>query len=132
MIVLIILACVAVLGAVVALAAGRGGELAAPQPDHAPLPYPEDYPVSGAEVAGTRPPRSMWGYHPAATEQLLHRYARALDERDARLASLQNQVTELRLGAAEGPPPHVTPGDHRAAAEDGPEDGPAGSVGGVG
>ncbi|POM24889.1 hypothetical protein BTM25_35270 [Actinomadura rubteroloni] len=107
MIVVIVLACAVVLGAVVVLAAGRGGELAPPQPDHARLPYPEDYPVTGAEVAATRLPRSMFGYHPAATEQALDRYAAALTERDARLESLQGQVTELRTRLKEDDQPYA-------------------------
>lgn len=101
-VVALIVAALAVLGAVVALATGRGGELAETHPDNPPLPIPTARPITGPEVAMLSLPRGLWGYHVGFTDEALHRVAYALAERDARVAMLEQRVAELRhrLGEA--------------------------------
>ncbi|WP_433327647.1 hypothetical protein [Spirillospora sp. CA-294931] len=100
-VVVLALAAVAVLGAVVALAMGRGGELTEIQPEYPPIMQPEGRPVTGAEVAMLRLPRSLWGYRADVTDEALHRLAYALSERDARMAALEHQCAELKRRLAE-------------------------------
>lgn len=102
MVVVLVLAGVAVLGAVVALAMGRGGELAGTHPDHPPLPLgTEGRPVTGPDVVRIRLPRTFWGYQPQVTDEALRRLASALSERDARVASLERRLHDLRRRAGD-------------------------------
>ena len=104
MVVVLVLAGVAVLGAVVALAMGRGGELAETHPDYPPLPLGADgHPITGREAARIRLPRTFWGYQPYVTDEALHRLAFALSERDARVAALEHQLHDLRRRHEGGP-----------------------------
>ncbi|WP_131738447.1 hypothetical protein [Actinomadura roseirufa] len=96
MVVVLVLAGVAVLGAVVVLAMGRGGGLAEVHPDYPPLPLSDPRRVTGPEVAFLRLPRATWGYQVAVTDEALHYLAHALTERDARVVALQQQVDDLR------------------------------------
>ena len=87
-----ILVGVAVLVGVFFVATGRGGELAYEQADHAPLDLG---PVSATDVALLRPPTALWGYNMQVTDEALERIARAMRERDIRIAYLQQQLTDL-------------------------------------
>jgi len=104
-VVVFVLAGLAVLGAVVVLAMGRGGELAETHPDHPPLPLPEGRRLTGPAVALLRLPRGLWGYQVPVTDEALRRLAGAITERDDRLAVLERQVDDLRrrLGEPDGP-----------------------------
>ncbi|TDB90491.1 hypothetical protein E1264_05065 [Actinomadura sp. KC216] len=96
----LVLAGVAVLGAVVVLAMGRGGELAETHPDYPRLPLGADgRPITGPDVAHMRFPRTFWGYQPQVMDEALRRVSHALSERDARVAVLEQQLHELRYGA---------------------------------
>lgn len=96
MVVVFVLAGMAVLGAVVVLAMGRGGELAETHPDYPPLPFGAGgRPVTAPDVAYLRLPRTFWGYQPHVTDEALHRLADALAERDARVAALEEQLHGL-------------------------------------
>lgn len=96
MVLAIAVAAVAVLAAVVALAMGKGGELAETHPDHPPLPLPDDRPLVGMDAAVLRLPRGLWGYHVDVTDEALRRLAYALTERETRVAVLERQLAELR------------------------------------
>jgi hypothetical protein len=87
-----ILVGVAVLVGVFFAATGRGGELAYEQADHAPLDLG---PVSATDVALLRPPTALWGYNMQVTDEALERIARAMRERDVRIAYLQQQLADL-------------------------------------
>ncbi|TDB94736.1 hypothetical protein [Actinomadura sp. 7K534] len=105
MAVVLVLAGLAVLGAVVALAMGRGGELAETHPDYPPLPGGADgRPITGDDIARLRLPRTFWGYQPQLTDEALQRLADALHERDARVAELEQRLRELH-GTPEDPGP---------------------------
>ncbi|MFV2178098.1 hypothetical protein ACFHW2_39735 [Actinomadura sp. LOL_016] len=125
MIVLVVLglAAVAVLGAVVLLAMGRGGELAATHPDHPPLPLgTEGWPVTAAETIHLRLPRTMWGYQPDLTDEAVRRLARALSDRDAEIAALRRENAELRHRTGE------PVGALYGLRETGPNAGPSGDL----
>ncbi|TDD38012.1 hypothetical protein E1287_06845 [Actinomadura sp. KC06] len=111
----LVLAGVAVLGAVVVLAMGRGGELAETHPDYPRLPLgAAGRPITGPDVAHMRFPRTFWGYQPQVMDEALRRVSNALSERDARVALLEQQLHDLRHGAGsigalhglEEPPPN--------------------------
>ncbi|MFD0900680.1 hypothetical protein [Actinomadura sediminis] len=104
MIVLVVLglAAVAVLGAVVVLAMGRGGELAATHPDHPQLTLGADgWPITQADVAYLRLPRTLWGYQPDLTDEAVRRFARVLADRDAEIDALRRENAALRLRGGE-------------------------------
>ncbi|WP_121436501.1 hypothetical protein [Actinomadura pelletieri] len=99
-VVVLVLAGVAVLGAVVVLAMGRGGELADTHPDFPRLPLGTgERPITGPDVLRMRFPRTFWGYQPQTMDEALRRVADALSERDARVAVLEQQLYDLRHGA---------------------------------
>lgn len=102
----LVLAGLVVLGAVVVLAMGRGGELAAAPGDRPPLPAPDDQPFTGP--APFHIPRAIWGYQADVTDQMLDRLRYAVYERDTRIAALEHQVADLRR--------HLEPEDEPAPA----------------
>ncbi len=95
---------VVILAGVVAVASGRGGELAVSEPDYPPIDLG---PVSAADVALLRPPSAAWGYNMRVTDEALEVIARAVTERDVQIAALQQQVSDLRdqLGGEARPGP---------------------------
>jgi hypothetical protein len=97
--VVLVLACLAVLAAVVALAMGRGGELSAAHRDLPPPPPPGDHPFTGPEPFTL--PRGLWGYQVEMTDEAIGRLRHALYERDVRMAALEGQVIELRRRLSE-------------------------------
>jgi hypothetical protein len=117
-----VLAILVVLGAVVFVAAGGGGEmLAAERSDYAPL---EMGPVSATDIVLLRPPTALWGYSQQATDEALERIAGSVRERDIRIVALEQLVTDLSRTSA---PPilpaspyigarHARPGGEPAAA----------------
>ncbi|MEO3826188.1 hypothetical protein [Actinomadura sp. B10D3] len=107
-VVVVVLAGLAVLGAVVALAMGRGGELAETHPDYPPLRVDaEGRPVVGPRSSPLRFPATFWGYQMQVTDEAVGRLSEALNESDARVAELERQVRDLRrrLGEEEASPP---------------------------
>ncbi|MBW8481374.1 hypothetical protein [Actinomadura parmotrematis] len=113
----LVLAGLAVLGAIVVLAMGRGGELAPPQPDYVPLPPMDGRPLTGAEAAMLRPPRALWGYQPAVTDEAMRRMVSSLAERDAQIHALEARLAAVRhpgeggATAADAPLPTPLPWD---------------------
>jgi hypothetical protein len=94
--VVMLVAAVAVLIGVIAVAMGRGGELAFFQPDYAPLKLDE---ISATDIALFRPPMAVWGYSLNVTDEALTRIAAAVTERDIEIATLQRQVADLQAAA---------------------------------
>lgn len=88
-------AIVAILVCVVIAAAGRGGEMARFPGDYAP---PDFGAMAAVDVALLRPPTALWGYHMQVTDEALSRIATAISVRDVRIASLEQQVADLRAG----------------------------------
>ncbi|GAA2075991.1 hypothetical protein [Actinomadura alba] len=96
MVLAIALAGMAVLGAVIILAMGMGGELAETHPDHPPLALPGNDRLTGPDAALLRLPMGVWGYHANITNEALDRLAIAVTQRDTRIAVLEQQLAELR------------------------------------
>jgi hypothetical protein len=94
----IFLAAAAILGGIVVVAMGRGGELARDRTD---LPTRTDF-RSWSDVAGYRPPAALLGYQAAATEHALSLIARIIAERDAEIAWLRNRLAEVQPESAAG------------------------------
>jgi hypothetical protein len=92
--VVIILIAALILGGVVAVAMGRGGELAKNRGD---APRQADF-RTWSDVARYRPPAALLGYHAATTEQALSLIARTLAERDAEIAWLRSRLAEAGVG----------------------------------
>ena len=90
--VVMLVAAVAVLAGVIAVALGRGGELAFFPADYAPLKLDE---IAATDVVLFRPPMAAWGYSVQATDEALNRIAEALTERDIQITALRQQVADL-------------------------------------
>ncbi|WP_371966036.1 hypothetical protein [Actinomadura chokoriensis] len=100
--VVLVLAGLVVLGAVVVLAMGRGGELAEAHPDYPPLQVDADgRPILARDGSRLRFPTTIWGYQMQVTDEAVHRLTDALHERDARVADLERQLRDLRKRAGE-------------------------------
>jgi len=61
--------------------------------DSAPLRMEE---MTAADVALLRPPLALWGYNVPATEEALGVIARAVTARDAEIATLRQELADLR------------------------------------
>jgi hypothetical protein len=88
----IVLVAVVLLGAIVVVAMGRGGELSRETSDE---PAAADF-ASWADVAGYRPPAALLGYHAGATEHALQLISRSIAERDAEIAWLRGRLRDLQ------------------------------------
>jgi len=89
--VVIVLAAVVILGGVVVVAMGRGGELSRERPE---LPARSDF-RTWSDVANYRPPPALLGYHAGVTEHALSLIARTIAERDAEIDWLRNRLAEV-------------------------------------
>jgi hypothetical protein len=96
----IILVAAVILGGVVVVAMGRGGELARERPD---VPASSEF-RTWSDVANYRPPAALLGYHARTTEHALSLIARAIAERDAEIEWLRERLAEARPGLAEARP----------------------------
>ena len=102
MLVAIVLAAAVILGGIIVVAMGKGGELSRERPD---LPARADF-RSWSDVADYRPPGALLGYHAAATEHALALIARTIAERDAEIDWLRRRLAEVQPSS---PAPEVSP-----------------------
>ena len=91
----LLLAAGAILGGVVAVAMGRGGEMALFRRD---VPVALRRPRTPAEVATQRLPLGPVGYQVQATEEALLAAAHLLAERDQEIAALRGEIWRLGGG----------------------------------
>ena len=112
--VILFLAAAAILGCVVLVALGMGGEMATFPIDSAPLRMDE---VTATDVALLRPPLALWGYSVPATEEALGMIARAVTARDTEIATLRQELADMHA--------QWHPGEHAALAHDEVPAGPA-------
>jgi len=89
---MLLVAAAAILGGVIVVAMGRGGEMARVRADR---PTSADF-RNWADVADYRPPPALLGYHAGATESALGLIARAIAERDAEISWLRGRLAELQ------------------------------------
>lgn len=82
-----------ILGGVVVVAMGRGGELAREQRAE---PTATNF-RTWSDVASYRPPAALLGYHAGATEYALAQVARAIAERDAEIDLLRRRLAAAQL-----------------------------------
>ena len=119
--VILFLAAVAILGCVVLAALGMAGEMAMFPPESAPLRMNE---VTAADVALLRPPLALWGYSVPATEEALGVIARAVTARDTEIATLRQELDDMRAraqwhpGERATPPQHTVPPQHAIPPHD--------------
>jgi hypothetical protein len=88
----IVLVAVVLLGGIVVVAMGRGGELSRETGDE---PEATDF-ESWADVARYRPPAALLGYHAGVTERALQLISRTIAERDAEIAWLRGRLREVQ------------------------------------
>jgi hypothetical protein len=88
----IVAAAIVICVGIVAVAMGRGGELARPAAEVSTVPDFE----SGVDVARYRPPPALLGYHAGATQRALLLAGRAIADRDAEISWLRDQLRELQ------------------------------------
>jgi hypothetical protein len=98
----IILAAAVILGGIIVVAMGKGGELSRERPE---LPARADF-RSWSDVADYRPPGALLGYHAAATERAFALIARTVAERDAEIDWLRRRLAEVQASSVA---PEVTP-----------------------
>jgi hypothetical protein len=120
-IVAIVIAAAVILGGIIVVAMGRGGELALSRPK---LPGRLDF-QSSSDVAEYRPPAALIGYSAVATEHALALIARTIAERDAEIDWLRRRLAELQpesLPDATTEPPAADlsqpPADHDRPADE--------------
>ncbi|MFE6778796.1 DivIVA domain-containing protein [Streptomyces sp. NPDC057702] len=115
----LLIALVAVVGAVTLVVVGGGDGAALPEarPDRLIDPLPEDRPLDHADVAALRLPVALRGYRMAEVDDALGRLGAELAERDARIAELEAVLAGAQatgyaepgligeLGAARAAPP---------------------------
>jgi hypothetical protein len=90
----IVLVAIVLLGGVVVVATGRGGEMARETRDD---PSAQDF-ESWADVAQYRPPGALLGYNAAATDRALLLISRLIAERDAEIAWLRERLRAAQPG----------------------------------
>ncbi|HEX9034140.1 MAG TPA: hypothetical protein VF834_20045 [Streptosporangiaceae bacterium] len=95
--VVLLLAAVAILGGVVVVAMGLGGELALSRRDLPPLSLRL---ATAADVARLRLPIGLLGYQEQATADTLRMLARLIENRDAEIARLRAQASAAADSAA--------------------------------
>ena len=100
MVVAIVIAAAAILGGIIVVATGKGGELSIERPEP---PSPTDF-RSPSDVADYRPPGALIGYSALATEQALALIARNIAERDAEIDWLRRRLAELQPESLPGTP----------------------------
>jgi hypothetical protein len=91
-IVAIVIAAAVILGGIIVVAMGKGGELSMDRPE---LPSRMDF-RSAADVADYRPPAALIGYSAVPTERALALIARTIAERDAEIDWLRRRLAELQ------------------------------------
>ena len=96
--ILLLLAGLVILAGVVAVALGRGGEMAEFATDYLAPDI-----VTAADVAMLRPPSTLWGYNAQLTDEALNQIAQVISERDVEIAVLRQQLAELRSATGSHP-----------------------------
>ncbi|GGO85930.1 DivIVA domain-containing protein [Wenjunlia tyrosinilytica] len=100
-----LIALIAVVGAVALVALGRGGELPEAEHDRLDQPLPLDRSVGRADIDTLRLPVAVRGYRMTDVDDVLDRVAAELAHRDARIAELEAALAGHRATAVSGTPP---------------------------
>ncbi|MEU6717751.1 hypothetical protein ABZ897_40330 [Nonomuraea sp. NPDC046802] len=95
MLLILAIAAIAILGCVVLVSLGRGGELTEFPPDVPPLNLPEAGQLTAVDFMALQLPVNLVGYHTQSVDETLRRAANAISARDTRIAVLEQRVSEL-------------------------------------
>jgi hypothetical protein len=99
LVVLLVVAAV-ILGGLIAVALGRGGEMTEFSADVRPL---DTDIATAADVALLRPPLALWGYDKRSTDEALNLVARTVTERDVEITRLRRQIADLQWAGQKRP-----------------------------
>jgi DivIVA domain-containing protein len=102
--IVLLLAVLAVLGAVAVVAGGRGTTMPDVDPDRAPLGVLPPDEVGPAEVERLRFSLAFRGYRMDEVDDVLDRLAAELADRDARIAELQKPPNQVEASEPARPP----------------------------
>ena len=112
--VVLLIAAAAIVGGVIVVALGRGGELTKFAADVSPFDVKI---VAAADVAFTRPPSALFGYNPRVTDDFFRAIALTMIDRDAEIAELRHRLAELEgLGEPRAAAGEAAAADDRPAA----------------
>jgi hypothetical protein len=120
---LLVAAAAVILGGMIAVALGRGGEMTEFSADVRPVDADI---ATAADVALLRPPVALWGYDKRSTDEALNLVARTVTERDVEITRLRRQVADLQWAGQNRPEAQQ---EVLLAPEAGPTDG--GETGGT-
>ena len=95
---------------------GRGETQPPAELDRSPVELPDDRPVTADDVRALRISPVLRGYRMTEVDWLIDQFALVLEERDAEIAALTEQLT------ARSQEPHPEPDDDGAAADPAPPD----------
>jgi hypothetical protein len=98
--VVLLVAAAVILGGVIAVALGRGGEMTEFTPDVRPLDADI---ATAADVALLRPPLALWGYDKRSTDEALNLVARTVTERDVEITRLRRQIADMQWAGQKRP-----------------------------
>jgi hypothetical protein len=113
-IVAIVIAAAVILGGMIVVAMGKGGELSVERPE---LPSRTDF-QSSSDVADYRPPGALLGYSPLVTERALAQIARTIAERDAEIDWLRRRLAELQPESLPDEPDETSAGGPTGSVAD--------------
>jgi hypothetical protein len=99
-VVLLVAAAAVILGGVLAVALGRGGEMTEFSADVRPLDADI---ATAADVALLRPPAALWGYDKRSTDEALNLVARTVTERDVEITRLRRQLADMQWAGQNRP-----------------------------
>jgi hypothetical protein len=116
--VLMVVAAAAILGGVVVVAMGWGGELGPAGRDSSPV-RPGSL-RSPEEIATFRPPAGLFGYQQQPVRDGLWQIAGVLAERDAQIAALRAELAQLRPAARKAEIAAIGAEQPEARQQDGP------------
>ena len=98
--VVLLVAAAVIVGGVIAVALGRGGEMTEFSPDVRPLDADI---ATAADVALLRPQVALWGYDKRSTDEALNLVARTVTERDVEITRLRRQIADLQWAGQKRP-----------------------------
>ncbi len=110
-----VLLAILVLGGVAVVAAGRGQGLTAPEPDRPTLALPPDRPLTRYDVDRVRFSVGLRGYRMDEVDDVLDRLAVDLENRDARISVLEQEVAARWVAGTSSPEPAAHDEDVEAA-----------------
>lgn len=100
MLVVLLVAAAVILGGLIAVALGRGGEMTEFSADVRPLDADI---ATAADVALLRPPVALWGYDKRSTDEALNLVARTVTERDVEITRLRRQLADMQWAGQKRP-----------------------------